>query len=227
MVSPGGGERPYGYTEKTGRWSIDFGRLDADSVEALNQIADEAIRAFLQAFADLCIVEDAEGDLVEIGEDGRLSNQRPEVPLEQDVEGRFRPGSEAASGDLSKRAGLSRVLLGCGVAAEGDRKERTLLSDGLYFHYDSGLSSRVGEPLTFDSAHVSVSVEVDPWLDAPLHGGRVLDNRTIASLNRPRLERALRSWEGAVGKPISEVDSAYPNLVDRYGFRAGNEPDQS
>jgi hypothetical protein len=193
----------------------------------LNQIADNAIRAFLQAFADVCTIEDAEGDLVEIGEDRQLSNVWAELRLEQDSEGRFRPRLDAASSDLSKRAGLSRVLVACGVRVEGDRTEPTLLSDALYFHYNSGLSAEDGEPVTFDTPYVMVSADVDPWLDAPWREGRYVDNRTIASLNRPRLERALRSWEAAVGKPISEVDSSYPEFIDRYGFRPGGWPRQS
>jgi hypothetical protein len=227
MVTERGGGRSYGYTENTASWSIDLGDLDADSGEALNQIADGAIQAFLQAFADMCTVEDAEGNLAEIGEDRRLSNLWTELRLEQDVEGRFRPRPDEAFGDLSDRAGLSRVLLACGVKVEGDRTEPTLLSEGIYFHYNSGLSPTVGEPVTFDSPYVTVSAEVDPWLDAPYQGGRFVDNRTVADLNRPRLERALRSWEAAMGKPISEVESAYPDLVDRYGFRSGGEPDPS
>ena len=35
------------------------------------------------------------------------------------------------------------------------------------------------------------------------------------------------NWEAAMAKPISEVESAYPDLVDRYGFRSGGEPDPS
>jgi hypothetical protein len=225
MVSQGGGKRPYGYAEKVGRWSINLGRLDPDSVEAMNQIADDVVGSFLQAFADLCTVEHAEGDLVEIEEDYRLSNVRGELPLEQTVEATFRPRSDTAIGVLSNRAGLSSVLLVCSIAVEGDRAERLVLPDALYFHYNSGLSSRVGQPMSFDSAHVTVTAEVDPWVDAPLQGGRFLDNRTIAALNRPRLERALRNWEAAIGKPIDELDSAYPDFIDRYGFRPGGEPD--
>ncbi len=227
LVSQHRGGRSYGYTENTASWSIDLGHLDANSGEALNQIADGAIHAFLEAFADVCTVQDAEGNLAEIREDLRLSNLWTELQLEQDLEGRFRPRPDAASGLLSNRAGLSRVLLACGVKVESDRTEHTLLWEGIYFHFNSGLSATVGEPVTFDPSYVTVSAEVDPWLDAPYHDGRFVDNRTVADLNRPRLERALRSWEAAMGKPISDVESAYPDLVDRYGFRPGGEPDRS
>src|SRR3979411_622937 len=111
--------RSYGYSENTGSWSIDLGRLDADSVEALNRMADNAIQAFRQAFADVCTVEYAEGDLVEIGENHQVSNLWAEVPLEQDPDGRFRPAPDAGPTNAANRAGLSRVLFTCGVEVEG------------------------------------------------------------------------------------------------------------
>jgi hypothetical protein len=125
-------------------------------------------------------------------------------------------------------AAVVNVMLRCDVLVvqPGPTEPSKVLPNGLYFHYDSGMTGEIGEQAEFDNAHVTADVEIDPWVDAPLHDGRFLDNRSVAELNRPRLERALRRWEAAVGKPISEVESLpYPSLVDRYGFRPGGEPD--
>jgi hypothetical protein len=172
-------------------------------------------------------VEHAEGDLAQLGDDGRLSALWAELPLESDEDGRLRPAADTVLEGLAANAFLSRIMLICAVRVDGDdEQQRALLSDAIYFQYDSGLSSVAEEPAQFDSAYVSVSTEVDPWLDVPLQGGRFLDNRAVASVNRTRLERALRSWEAAMGRPITEVDSnGYPSFVDRYGFRPGGQPD--
>jgi hypothetical protein len=66
-----------------------------------------------------------------------------------------------------------------------------------------------------------LELAVDAWLDETiaLPEGTHRDNRDWAALNRPRLEDALRAWEGALGTPIAQATSRlYPDRVRRYGF---------
>lgn len=219
-------ERTYGYTENAGAWSIDLGLLNPASPQLMNEVADKVTAAFLDAFADVCTVEYAEGDIAELGDDGRLVALWPEIPLEQVEERRFRPAEGTGVENLAGRAFLSRVMLACGVklTSAGGDGQSVGMPDGLYVHYQSGLNGLIGEPTDFDPAYVRVDVEVDPWLDATLHDGRVFDNRPTAALNRPRLEDALRRLEERFGRPINYVTSnAFPTLVDRYGFKSGVE----
>jgi hypothetical protein len=221
------GEATYGHTEKAGAWDIDLGVQGPAPPASLNRIADNVSGAFVDAFADIATVEHAEGTVIDIGEDGRILSVWGEVPLVSQ-EGQFRPVPDVESGDLTERGVLSGIMLVCAVTVVQDDAHRLsdTIQDGLYFHYDSGLSGLVGELAQFDSAFARVDVEIEPWVDAPLHGGKFLDNRAAASLNRPRLEQALRRWEAEVGKPISNVTSVvYGAFVDRYGFRPGGQPD--
>jgi hypothetical protein len=197
-------KRTYGYKESAGQWTIDLGQLDAPSMESLRATADRAAQAFMDAFTDVCIGSSAEGVITEIGDDGRILEVWGEVPLEQRPDHSFGSVSEDASGDPSRRSALTSFTLRCDVLVQEEGEVETL-QNGLYLHYDSGLETVVGEQIKFGSAYASAAAEVDPWVDAPLHGGRYLDNRTTAALNRPRLER----------------------FIDRYGFRPGGEPDPS
>ncbi|MBJ7596638.1 MAG: hypothetical protein DLM67_00430 [Candidatus Nephthysia bennettiae] len=220
-------EATYSYAEKAGAWDIGLDPSDSTTVSALNEAADHATGAFVDAFAEIGTLEYAEGTLTEIADDGRILSVRSEIPLvEQD--GRFRPAPDAQPAVLTERAVLSSAILTYTVTVrqtDAENNSKTL-TGGLFFYYDSGLSGLVGQPAASDGAFARVDVEVDPWLDTPIHGGKFLDNRTIAALNRPRLENALRRWETATGKPIDHQTSVpYPALVDRYGFRAGGEPD--
>jgi hypothetical protein len=221
------GKATYGYAEKAGAWDINLGSLEPASPRVLNQKADDVTQAFVEAFAELGTMEYAEGTFTEVAEDGRITAVWGEVPL-VGHEGRFRPVADADVGSPSERKILSSIMLVYTVTVihAGPDEDSKPLSDGLYFHYDSDLSGVVGDLATSNSAFARVDSEVDPWLDAPLHGGRFLDNRGTAAVNRPRLEKALRRWESAMGKPIDHVTSVpYQNYVDRYGFRPGGEPD--
>jgi hypothetical protein len=218
------GQATYGHAEKAGAWDIELGALDVASVRALEQTADDVAEVFVQAFAEIGTLEYAEGTVTEIGEDRRILSVQGEVPLVWH-EGRFRPAPDADVGPEAGGAVLSSFMLVYTVTVN-QAEQSVPVSSGLYFHYDSDLPDVVGQPATSRSAFARVDVEVDPWLDAPLHGGRFLDNRAIAALNRPRLERALRRWEAAMGKPIDHATSVpYPAFIDRYGFRPGGEPD--
>ncbi|MDQ6901334.1 MAG: hypothetical protein M3072_17865 [Candidatus Dormibacteraeota bacterium] len=204
-----------------------MGQLDVPSIESLRAPADRAARAFQEALADICVVRSAEGVITEIGNDGRIVDVWGEVPLEQLPDRSFGPAIEDAPGGSANQSALTSFTLSCDVLVQEER-ELVTLPNGLDLHYHSGLHTLIGDPVRFGAAYVSVAAEVDPWLDAPLHGGRFLDNRITAALNRPRLERALRRWESAFGRTISEISSVpYPALVDRYGFRPGGEPDPS
>ena len=223
------GQATYGHAEKAGAWDIDLGALDVASPRTLEQTADEVTEAFVQAFAEIGTLEYAEGTVTEIGEDGRILSVQGEVQLVWH-EGRFRPAPDAYIGPDAGRAVLSSIMLVYTVTVNQADSEQQLVSvsSGLYFHYDSDLPDVVGQSATSHSAFARVDVEVDPWLDAPLHGGKFLDNRAIAALNRPRLERALRRWEAAMGKPIDNATSVpYQSFIDRYGFRPGGDPDPS
>jgi hypothetical protein len=221
------GERTYGYKESAGQWSIDLGHHDATSIESLGMTADRAARAFLDAFSDVCVVRSADGVITEIGDDGRILDVWGEVPLEHKPDHSFVPLSDDGRGDHSRRSALTSFTLRCDVLVQEEGDVATL-QNGLYLHYGSGLTTVVGEQVKFGSRYVSAATEVDPWLDAPLHGGRFLDNRITAAINRPRLERALRRWESALGRPISEASSVpYPAFIYPYGFRPGGEPDPS
>ena len=212
------------YVEQAAFWSIHLKAPDADASASLyNQMADEATQAFWGAFRDLCSLERAEGDIVEIGEDGRIGAVWAEVLLEHRADdGRFRPSTTADVPDIGDRRVLSRVVVTCGARLQLPNGRVRELPDSLHFQYDSDLPSAIGEPAIPRSPTAIVAVEVDPWLDAPWNLRGRVDNRDVAALNRPRLEQALRKWESAVGSSISEVSSVpYPDLVDRYGFRPG------
>jgi len=210
------------YIEQTGLWSIDLGPLDTGSPAFLNQLAERVTKAFWGAFKDICNLEWAEGDIVQVGQDGLIKAVWAEIPLEHSGDGRFRPAENAGVGGSEDRTVLSRVMLTCNVTLQLPDGETRELPDSLHFHYDTGLPSTVGEPAKSKSVSATVGVEVDPWLDAPWNLRGRIDNRSVAALNRPRLEQALRNWEAAIGRPISEVSSVpYPDLVDRYGFQAG------
>jgi hypothetical protein len=225
-VSKVGNETADYYIEQTGLWSIDLGSLDTSSPAFLNQMAERVTKAFWEGFEDICNLEWAEGDIVQVGQDGLIDAVSAEIPLEHSGDGRFRPTGSAGVGGSEDRTVLSRVMLTCGVTLQLPDGETRELPDSLHFHYDTGLPSTVGEPAKSTSASATVGVEVDPWLDAPWNLRARIDNRSVAALNRPRFEQALRKWETAIGKPISEVSSVpYPDLIDRYGFRPGGGPD--
>ena len=219
------GKRTYGYKESAGLWSANLGQLDTTSTESLAAAADRAARAFMNAFVEICAVHSAEGVITEIAEDGSILDVWGEVPLERRDDLSFGPASDGAPGDSSRSLALTSFTLRCDVLVQ-EKGNVATLQNAMYLHYESGLQTVVGEQVRFGSAYVSVAVEVDPWLDAPLHGGRFLDNRITAALNRPRLERALRRWEAALGQQLSEPSSVpYPTFIDRHGFRPGGEPD--
>ncbi len=219
----------YGHAEKAGAWDIYLGALDVASLRALQQTVDDVTKAFVEAFAEIGTLDYAEGTVVEIGSSGRILSVRGEMPMEMH-EGRFRPTAEIDLDLPAERTVLSSIMLVYTVTViqAGAEQGSVPVSGGLYFHFDSDLPSVVGESATSQSAFARVDVEVDPWLDAPLHGGKFLDNRATAAINRPRLESALRRWEAATGKPIDHVTSVtYAPFIGRYGFRPGGEPDPS
>jgi hypothetical protein len=226
MNRSAGREPTHGYKESAGLWSVSLQRLDVITIEVLKGLADGASRAFLGAFADVSTLRSAEGVMTEIGDDGRIQRVHGEVALERLAGNTFRPVTDEESGHPASHTALTSLTLRCDVRVQHQGSDAEILQNGLYFHYDSGVQTVIGQLVKLDSPFVTVAVEVDPWLDAPLHGGRFLDNRIIAALNRPHLERALRRWEADLGVPISEASSVpYPALIDRYGFRPGGEPD--
>src|SRR5437868_8722789 len=95
------GKRTYGYKESAGQWTIDLGQLDATSMESLRATADRAARAFMDAFADVCLASSADGVITEIGDDGRILEVRGEVPLEPRPDHSLGSASGDGSGDPS------------------------------------------------------------------------------------------------------------------------------
>src|SRR5690349_20144927 len=100
-------EATYGSSEQAGLWSINLGPLDTSSPAVLNNVVDAVTRAFWSAFKDVCSLEWAEGDIVEISDDGLIQGAWGEVPLQDDGDSRFRPATNSGVGDLAGRAVLS------------------------------------------------------------------------------------------------------------------------
>src|SRR5438445_6728114 len=120
-------------------------------MESLRATADRAARAFMDAFADVCLASSADGVITEIGDDGRILEVRGEVPLEPRPDHSLGSASEDGSGDPSRRSALTSFTLRCDVLVQ-EEGEMATLQNGLYLHYESGLETVVGEQIKLGSA---------------------------------------------------------------------------
>lgn len=218
----------YGEAEGAGGWTIDLGDLQLSSPQAWMEAADRMTGAFLEAFSTVCSPRTNDGYVVQLTADGRVLGIEGDVTFELRQGGVFRPRPDTPYGPVKEGSVTGGITVGCSVMVLHPGRDHSIAEffNGMYFHYHSGADLLEDDTGMLGPAYVTVSAQADPWLDAPLHDGRFQDNRAIAALNRPRLEEALRRWEAAVGKPISDIWSvSFPNLVYRYGFRPGGTPD--
>ncbi len=191
------------------------------AISASNQLADHATRAFLSAFREICTAHAAEGNLAWAGAGGEFEYSG-DVDMLVTEDGRLRPGSDLPPLERPD-VFVQQLMIDCTLHVRLDSTGKAVaVPRGLLFWYvPNGLLDGSETP----TWQVYVTAEADPWLDHTFLVADERDNRAIAQLNRPLLERALREWECGMGSPISEWDSSpYRDYICRYGFRGEDEP---
>jgi hypothetical protein len=191
-----------------GCWGIDIGVPQDSSPAAITALALSAARAFVTAFDSLCVVDEAWADW--------LAMDRSVVetePVEVQLDGTVHLPQSA---DL-----VTGLAMSC--SANVDTCTGLLRVPHAAEWRFAAVLAPPEEGARVEDASVRFCVAIDPWLPEardPVTGAS-RPNHELAARNAPRLETALRRWEAATGRPITDVTSGmYAGYVAQYGFRA-------